>query len=1259
MAPTQKAAEHAEKVVDASVEKWDSYVCELGRAEGEFVGRGAEALGLRGAPENGATWSLMNGIHPITGERFHTPYWTKVAERLVEDETGRRKRLVSAPAYAAVIAAPKSVSLLLVTGYREQALDAHRAAFAEAMRFVESQWLVRDRFGSHASLGLIATSYEHHTPRLEDPEPHLHSHVTFMNFAQRASDGKWLAVDYAHFLRIQKAAGIVYQAALRRELALRIPGIEFEIREDGTADIAQIPAAVRERFSTRHFEVVAEDLAMAERGIRPGLKRMDYAGYKTRSAKHVLDPRQWLARQRDALAELGVTDESIAAWAERGQTVTPPSWEVRREELTDCLLGPEGLTEKRNTFNRWDVMEQVGIAHYTDMESFEQLLARTDELLADPRVVAVGEQGRYTVTEIVGLEESVLKEHRAAQHAEIGDGERESVGDRIRDMAAKRGWRPNEGQRAMLEGIAASGRPVEVVEALAGSGKTRSLGLLAEMLEQDGFRVIGVAPTGRARVELIQTAGIRESYTLAEFKLRAGDLVAESDRPVALLADEAGFAATRELAASVVPVLRASGKVVMIGDSGQLGSVGAGGLFAAISRERASDGGVIHRLDEVMRQQTPEGETDHVEVRALEALHSRDAEEWVRLRERRAQLHIHTRRDAGADAIEQAAEMYLDALERCEAKELYLLAADNRVRQVLNERVRAELVERGVIVEVGEIGGRRFAEGERIALRQNDNDKDLANGMRATILQVDPERGTLTVAVDGEHGGIRTLDHDYVVGVTDGGREYVQGGYANTIHTSQGGTVNETIIVAAAQDLDKERGYVAASRARHATHLLTWDGGAPEYFAEHDLTDTEQVQEVREQLVDALQRSGVEASVTEQIAEAGEQLQLDLDTSSGENAVRAREVDTRSSNESNSAMSRESESVHQTEQAEVPEAARAANEAGEGISEWRTRARQIDAEIRARVESGEISSEQAARLEQQAHQENFHRYRQVLDQAIRDELATGNPWMNSIPEPLRARVASARLADGITDPWLHPVTESRYGLLWAEIEQQRHVQQAAGREQPSPVEPAPNAARDRYLAELDAIEAVGAKLSEQWAQQAAEAKKLKDANVRAKHSAEAHLRTPEPPVWERSQRQAWKQRKERADAALQSAAERASLAREELARYGNPDTLIAEHDRLIQARPQHLESIELREMAYAEEIARHPRYLAEAIGPQPPDQNSLRRWTAAAHSLIQDRWDRGILHDQPVAPSRGAQQSVEQQYLAHVREQHRGHGHEM
>ena len=43
---------------------------------------------------------------------------------------------------------------------------------------------------------------------------------------------------------------------------------------------------------------------------------------------------------------------------------------------------------------------------------------------------------------------------------------------------------------------------MEVIEALAGTGKTYTAGVLRELYEDAGYQVIGVAPTGRAAREL-------------------------------------------------------------------------------------------------------------------------------------------------------------------------------------------------------------------------------------------------------------------------------------------------------------------------------------------------------------------------------------------------------------------------------------------------------------------------------------------------------------------------------------------------------------------------------------------------------------------------------------------------------------------------------------------------------------------------------------------------------------------------------------
>jgi conjugative relaxase-like TrwC/TraI family protein len=197
----------------------------------------------------------------------------------------------------------------------------------------------------------------------------------------------------------------------------------------------------------------------------------------------------------------------------------------------------------------------------------------------------------------------------------------------------------------------------------------------------------------------------------------------------------------------------------------------------------------------------------------------------------------------------------------------------------------------------------------------------------------------------------------------------------------------------------------------------------------------------------------------------------------------------------------------------------------------------------------------------------------------------------------------------------------------------------------------PNAARDEYLAARDAIEKTARELQQPWARQAALTRKLTGAAAHASQHAEHQAAVPEPAAWERAQRRAWRQRNQTAKAAMETVGQQARQAREQLARYGDPDQLIDQHTKLKHDREHYLSRTDLMAAAYAEEIARQPAYLTEALGSQPVDRNGLRRWTTAAHNLILDRWNRGILHDQPATPSPNVERSISQ-YLQHVR----GHG---
>ena len=126
---------------------------------------------------------------------------------------------------------------------------------------------------------------------------------------------------------------------------------------------------------------------------------------------------------------------------------------------------------------------------------------------------------------------------------------------------------------------------METVEALAGTGKTFTAGLLAQAYAAGGFRVLGTAPTGRAVRELTEQAGIGQAWTLTRLAL---DLDADDGGfgtgPAVLILDEAGMASTRETARVMAHAHAAGVKVIAIGDSGQLSSVQAGGWLGSLTR---------------------------------------------------------------------------------------------------------------------------------------------------------------------------------------------------------------------------------------------------------------------------------------------------------------------------------------------------------------------------------------------------------------------------------------------------------------------------------------------------------------------------------------------------------------------------------------------------------------------------------------------------------------------------------------------------
>jgi hypothetical protein len=134
----------------------------------------------------------------------------------------------------------------------------------------------------------------------------------------------------------------------------------------------------------------------------------------------------------------------------------------------------------------------------------------------------------------------------------------------------------------------------------------------------------------------------------------------------------------------------------------------------------------------------------------------------------------------------------------------------------LNERARRRLAAAGRLTgpAVTDANGRDFQTGDHIMALRNDRRLRVINGSRGTVTAVDSDQRSVTV---------RLTDHRQVIlpaGYLDAG--HLTHGYAITGHKAQGLTTDQAWVLGS-DNLYREWGYVAMSRARHHTRLYLVD----------------------------------------------------------------------------------------------------------------------------------------------------------------------------------------------------------------------------------------------------------------------------------------------------------------------------------------------------------------------------------------------------------------------------------------------------
>jgi hypothetical protein len=560
----------------------------------------------------------------------------------------------------------------------------------------------------------------------------------------------------------------------------------------GAAELEAIDGAVLEEFSRRRHDMRR---AAEEGGIGLGSKSASQAAaLATRSRKQYgIETGSWREEVRARAAEHGLDRaerrrlERQAMKALERDHQAEPRQDPKAEHLVeDRLAGPLGLTELQNTFDRRAVLR--ALAEDAQQGARIGRLVKRGDRFAERQDVLRTEPGEMTTAELVAIERRLI----AAAQGRAAEGT-----GRIDPQVAARaiegcGRMLNEGQCKAVEATVSSGHGVQVIEALAGTGKTYTAGVLRHVYQQAGYEVVGVAPTGRAVRELAEEAGI-PSRTLDSllgslergYVLPAGGVV---------VLDEAGMAPTRQTAALLEAAQGAGCKVIAIGDPGQLHSVQAGGWMRAVGRKVGT-----LRLSEVLRQRDP------LERRALAALHDGAPGRWLEW----AKEHERVEFGSGRELVDRAVSDWRAATAEHGLAGAVLIARDNDTRRALNERARELLRRDAGLGDERSYAGVQLAVGDRVICRRNDRNVDVDNGTRGTVRVVD-EQG---IAIKTDAGTGRQLPAAYVA-------EHVEHAYALTGHGMQGGTVERAFVVAAPHELTKGWSYTALSRARRQTQLF-------------------------------------------------------------------------------------------------------------------------------------------------------------------------------------------------------------------------------------------------------------------------------------------------------------------------------------------------------------------------------------------------------------------------------------------------------
>ncbi len=700
--------------------------------------------------------------------------------------------------------------------------------------------------------GLIAAAFTHRDSRAGNPD--LHTHVAVANKVQ-ADDGTWLALDGDALYKARVDASEEYNTHLEtrlKELGLRFaPRPTVEPGRRPVREIVGIPVDLLDAWSVRARTIRVKEKELARRfqdehGRPPTpIERIELAQQATlatREHKHapVSEAKQRARWQHEALRVLGPVAYARMRDTLFGAPPAPPpvlddAWFDRVARIVVETIERDraewGPTHVRAEASRQARTQNVGLGQLdtavdrlaaTALSRHSIPLDAPDDGTVEPAglrrpdgtsVYVRAFSARYSSARILAAEADLVN---AASQGGGWVVDPNSLHLALLQSLANR-MPLNPGQRELVTAMATSDRRLMLAIAPAGTGKTTALRTLAAAWRNSRGHVLGLAPSAAAADQLQEQLGGRTetlhklAWHLARPDEPLPDWAGRVGPASMLVIDEAGMADTLTLHAVVTWAIGRGAAVRLVGDTAQLGAVGAGGVLRDIDATWSAI-----RLEEVVRYP----------AEAIASLELRDGNlSGLGYYFDHDRVHVgdpDTVLDQVLDAWATDRQYGLDAImlapTREQVAQLNALARDTRLGGHLARW------------EVPLRDGNGASKGDVVITRTNDRRLRVGasdwvrNGDRWLVTRTRAS-GAMTV----KHlrsGKTTVLPSHYVAASVDLG-------YATTVHTAQGTTADTCHGILTGAEA-RQLLYTMASRGRQANHLYLQVTGAVDEHSAND-----------------------------------------------------------------------------------------------------------------------------------------------------------------------------------------------------------------------------------------------------------------------------------------------------------------------------------------------------------------------------------------------------------------------------------------